>query len=349
MSTRLLKFSEAILEAQAQCLEDPSVLLIGEGVPDPKSVFGTTKGLKEKFPNQVFDMPVSENGMTGVCIGAALNGFKPILVHMRIDFSLYSADQLINNAAKWYQMFGGQKSVPMVIRMIIGRGWGAGVQHSQNLTALYSHIPGLKIFIPSNAADAKSLFIRAVRDPNPVLFIEHRWLHNTTSAVDPTMNDLAPENIGIYSGDGLTIISSGHETKEVRLAYKHLSKHGIRPEILDICVMKPLNRNIIIDSVRKTKHLLVVDSTWKSFGIAAEILASVAESGVSCKMSRLTIPDYYASSSPALIKNYYPSALDICLYACRLIGVDNLDFSELKKYQDERPIDVPDDNFKGPF
>ena len=189
---RILTFSEALCEATDQLLNsDSSVYIIGEGVPDPKTIFGTTKGLVEKYgPDRVMDMPVSENGMTGIILGSALVGFKPILVHQRIDFSIYAFDQVINNLAKWYSMFGGQQSAPVVIRMIIGQGWGQGNQHSQNLEALYAHIPGLKVVMPSNAADCKGLLISAVKDKNPVIFIEHRWLHNTTSVVPQEMYEI---------------------------------------------------------------------------------------------------------------------------------------------------------------
>ena len=158
---RKIRFFEAIREAIGQSMEkDDSVFVIGEGVPDPKGIFGTTLGLQEKYgTNRVLDMPVSENGMTGVCIGAALTGLRPILIHQRLDFSLLSLDQIINNAAKWHYMFGGRLSVPLVIRLIIGQGWGQGAQHSQNLQALFAHIPGLKVVMPSNAYDAKGLLI----------------------------------------------------------------------------------------------------------------------------------------------------------------------------------------------
>ena len=154
---RKITFGEAIREGTDQCLnEDPSVYIMGLGVPDPKGIFGTTVGLREKYgEKRVMDMPISENGMTGVAIGSALRGMRPIMTHQRIDFMLLSLDQIINNAAKWHYMFGGQMSVPLVIRLLVGQGWGQGPQHSQSLQTLFAHIPGLKVIMPFSPHDEK--------------------------------------------------------------------------------------------------------------------------------------------------------------------------------------------------
>lgn len=183
--------AEAIRDAQEQLLaESDNVFLIGEGIND-QGAFGTTRGLKEKFPDRVMEMPVSENGMTGVCIGAAISGMRPIMVHMRADFLLYAADQIINNAAKWWGMFGGKDgNCPLVIRAIIGRGWGQGMQHSQHLEKMFSEIPGLTVVCPSNAYDAKGLLIWASHQPNPVLFFEHRWIHELKCEVPDEMYEV---------------------------------------------------------------------------------------------------------------------------------------------------------------
>src|SRR5579872_1970482 len=177
--TRQIKYHEAILEATDQIMElDPRVYLMGLGAPDPKGIFGTTSGLGKKYgPNRVMDMPTSENAMTGIAIGSAIEGMRPIMTHQRVDFFLLALDQLINNGAKWHYMFGGQMKVPLVIRLIIGRGWGQGPQHSQSLQSFFAHIPGLKVVMPSNPYDAKGLLISAIEDDNPVVYLEHRWLH----------------------------------------------------------------------------------------------------------------------------------------------------------------------------
>lgn len=366
---RILAFKDAIREAQEECLAaDPHVVLIGEGVPDVKAVFGTTAGLKAKFPNQVFDMPVSENGMTGVCIGAALNEIKPILVHMRIDFSLYSADQLINNAAKWFSMFGGQKSVPMVVRMIVGRGWGQGNQHSQNLTALYAHVPGLKIFVPTNAKDAKAMLIEAVRDPNPVLFIEHRWLYDTTSEINDEVEDFKFTTQDLYHNDPLydrplastypdvTIVAIGHAVKESKIARRFLNEAGVSTTLIAIKQVKPWDARMVTNAFKRSMNLLVVDDAWKFCGLAAEIVAQVVEDEEahyitgSCggKIRRLTYPDYPSGSSPALAEHYYNGPLEIFNAVVEMLGRD-VDSSAVVAYQKTRTHDVPDQNFRGPF
>src|SRR5258708_18997424 len=191
------KFHEALLDATDICVaRDPNVYLMGLGVPDPKGIFGTTLGLQQKYgPKRVLDMPVSENGMTGVALGSALVGMRPILTHQRLDFALLAMEQMVNQAAKWHYTFGGELKVPMVIRLIIGRGWGQGPQHSQSLHAWFAHVPGLKVVMPATPADAKGLFIASVEDNNPVIFIDHRWLHNITGQV-PKGHYTVPIEIG---------------------------------------------------------------------------------------------------------------------------------------------------------
>ncbi|NDB95513.1 MAG: hypothetical protein EBZ78_05070 [Verrucomicrobia bacterium] len=183
---RQLTFAEAIREATEIALrEDPRVVLVGLGVPDPKGIFGTTGGLREVFGKErILDAPIAENGLTGMVIGGALAGLRPILTHQRVDFALLSLEQIINQAAKWNYMFDGRGgTVPIVIRMIIGRGWGQGPQHAQSLHSLFAHIPGLRVVAPSTPQEAKGVLLSAVRDPNPVIFLEHRWLHGLKGPV----------------------------------------------------------------------------------------------------------------------------------------------------------------------
>ena len=165
---RVITFVEAIREATDQSMaKDNNVILFGLGVDDPKAIFGSTKDLQKKYSEQrVFDVPTSENAMTGVGIGAAINGKRPIMVHQRLDFFLLAMDQVVNAAAKWFFMFGNQQSVPITIRLIMGRGWGQGPTHSQNLQAWFAHIPGLKVVMPATAADAKGLLISSIQDKN---------------------------------------------------------------------------------------------------------------------------------------------------------------------------------------
>tara|TARA_Y100000310_G_C20675491_1_gene812797 strand:+ start:564 stop:1616 length:1053 start_codon:yes stop_codon:yes gene_type:complete len=349
---RELTTIEAIREATDIGLEKyPEAFLIGEGVPDPKRIFGTTKDLKEKYPNRVFDMPLSENALTGVCIGAAISGSKPILVHQRIDFSLLSLDQVINNAAKWYSMFGNQKSVPLVIRMIIGRGWGQGAQHSQNLQAIFSHIPGLKVVMPSTPYDSKGLLLASLEDKNPVIFLEHRWLQNLTGDV-PEGYYTSPLGKSSVSreGEDITIVATSFSVIESLKAAKELEKVGIKVEVIDVKTLNPIDTETILDSVKKTGKLLVYDLGWKSCGFAAEIIALVSEKiQLKSLPQRITCPDLITPSSHGLIKYFYPTYITLIKKTLDMCGVEDTITSELIEKQKEIPLDVPDLSFKGPF
>ncbi|MGE4132097.1 MAG: alpha-ketoacid dehydrogenase subunit beta [Bdellovibrionales bacterium] len=350
---RVISFAEALREGTDQLLTaDSSVYLIGEGVPDPKCIFGTTAKLKEKHPNRVFDMPIAENGLTGVAIGSSLNGMKPIMVHQRMDFTLYAMDQIINNAAKWYSMFGGQKSVPMVVRMIIGRGWGQGNQHSQNLEALYAHIPGLKVVMPGSAYAAKGMLIAAVKDPNPVIFIEHRWLHNTTSDVPEEMYEVPIGKARVArEGKDLTIVTWGYMTLEVMKACEYLEKQGLSPEVLDMQTLRPMDLASVKKSVKKTGRLLVATDAWRFGSLASEVITTVVEDfeiDLKSKPQRLTYPDFPSPSTHGLTKFYYNGPTEVVEAVGRVMGKD-YDTTEVLAYQTKRTHDVPDQNFKGPF
>ena len=355
-NSRILTFGDAIREAFDQALGfDPSVYLIGEGVPDPKNIFGTTTGLQEKYgPKRVMDMPVSENGMTGILIGSAMLGMKPILCHQRIDFSLYAMDQVINNAAKCSSMYGGRHKCPMVIRMIIGKGWGQGNQHSQNLQTLYAHIPGLKVVMPANAYDAKGLLLASVQDPNPVIFIEHRWLHNTTAHVpkERYLVELGEAGV-IKKGSDITLVTWSYMTLETLKAAEYLEKEGISVEVVDIKSLSPFDYQTVKISVQKTKRLMVIDAAWKHNGFAGEIIARVAEDSditLATNPKRITFPDYPSPSTPGLAKYYYPTMRDIYLQVCQMCECAVLlHKEEVDSYEDSRIHDVPDRNFTGPF
>ncbi|MGD2169788.1 MAG: transketolase C-terminal domain-containing protein [Chlamydiota bacterium] len=353
---RCLKYSEAILEATDQLMEaDAKVYVMGLGVPDPKGIFGTTSGLQEKYgPDRVLDMPTSENAMTGVAIGSSILGSRPIMTHQRVDFFLLALDQLINNAAKWNNMFGEQMTVPLVIRLIIGRGWGQGPQHSQALFSLFSHIPGLKVVAPANAYDAKGLLISAVEDDYPVVYLEHRWLHNTTSDVPRNMFHIPLGKAKVViEGNDLTVVSFSHMTLEALKAYRYLQEE-VSLEIVDLCSLSPLDKETILKSVKKTKRLLVLEPDWKSYGIAAEIIASVVEElGAELKSppARIAYPDEFSPTSWALSNHYYPTAENIALKVLTILN-KKANISNLMKILQTRmqvPLDTPDKEFVGPF
>ena len=206
---RKLTYANAINEAMVVAMKkSKNVITFGLGVPD-RGVFGTTIGLQEKFGKErVFDMPTSENAMTGVGIGASLNGLRPVMVHQRVDFFLLALDQLFNNAAKWRFMFGGKNSVPITVRLVVGHGWGSRSTHSQNLHSIFSHIPGLKVVLPTSAYDAKGMLLSSIFDDDPVIFLEHRWLHNLESKV-PEGDYRVPLGKAklVKKGNDITIVS----------------------------------------------------------------------------------------------------------------------------------------------
>ena len=219
-----------------------------------------------------------EAALTGICIGAAVRGLRPVLSHQRVEFSLLSLEQIINQAAKWNFMSGGKQKVPLVIRLIIGKGWGQGPQHSQSLEALFAHIPGLKVVAPSNAYDAKGLLVSSINDNGPVIYFEHRWLHNIKGRVPKKLYSI---KIGkakvIQKGKDLTIVSFSDALIQLMRINKVLKRSGISPEIIDLRSIRPLDKGTILKSVKKTRNLLVLDNGWKSFGVSSEIISIVSE------------------------------------------------------------------------
>lgn len=350
---RQRKFFEAIREALDLCLEkDPAVYLIGLGVPDPKGIFGSTLGLQEKYGNRrVMDMPTSENGMTGVAIGSALVGMRPVMTHQRIDFALLSMEQIVNQAAKWHYMFGGKMKVPLVIRMVIGRGWGQGPQHSQSLQAWFAHVPGLKVVMPVTPYDAKGLLVSSIEDNNPVLFLEHRWLYDITGEVPEGLYRV-PLGQGrlVRQGKDLTIVAASYMTIEAIRAAQMLAEDGLQAEVIDIRTLRPLDEELILESVRKTGRLIVADTGWKSFGISAEIVALTVEKAwgdLKSPPQRVALPDGPTPTSPALAQYFYPRAIQIVAAAKQVLGLKKEERSSPVRVA--QPLDVPDVNFTGPF
>ena len=332
---------------------DQSILAFGLGINDPKSIFDTTNGLEESFGSErVFDMPTSENAMTGIAIGLALDGFKPIMTHQRLDFFLLALDQLVNSAAKWHYMFGGRHSIPITIRLIIGRGWGQGPTHSQSLQAWFAHIPGLKIVMPSTPQDAQDLLLSSINDPNPVIFLEHRWLHNLKGKVKEPSEFLEPLGKAkiIRQGSDITIISMSLMTIEAIKSCTFLSDYGIESELINLRSIKPMDWESIFSSIKKTGRLLVLDTGMEFCSIASEIITkSCIEIFAYLKVppQRIAMPDCPVPTGQSLTKNFYPNSIDIVKACLGLMNREsNLDFSDLSI---KTPHDVPGDSFKGPF
>lgn len=356
MSQRILTYAAALREALDVCLEkDKNVYLIGLGVPDPKGIFGTTLGLAEKYGDKrVMDMPVSENAVTGVAIGSALLGMRPVMMHQRLDFALMASDQIINNAAKWNYMFGGASKMPLTVRMVIGRGWGQGPQHSQNLQAMYMHIPGLKVVMPFSPNDAKGLMIASIEEDNPVIFIEHRWLHNIKGHVDEGVYRIPIGKAKIVQpGNDITIVASSYMTLEALKAAQLLSKVGVNAEVIDLRTIKPLDEETILESVKKTGKLIVADSGYLTGGVASEIAAIVSEKAfeyLKAPIKRIATPDCPAPTSRALIKYYYPNTKEIITQVLRVLNITPDEKMErLLVIEEPSYYDVPDATFTGPF
>jgi len=296
--------------------KDSDVFLIGQGVRSPWYVGNTCEGLLEKFGTaRVIDTPISENAINGAVVGAAICGMRPIVVHPRIDFMVYGLDPIINEAANWHYMFGGMSSVPVVIWAIINRGGEQGAQHSQALQALFSHIPGLKVVMPSNSYDAKGLMISAIKDDNPVVFIDDRWLYNLEGDV-PEKPYSVPIGKGLIrkKGKDLTIVATSYMVNKSIDAAGELEKNGYSIEVIDPRTIYPLDEKLIVDSVKKTGRLVVADAAWKFCGVGGEIIATVAEKAfdyLKAKPLRVTLPDCPAPSSRNLENVYYLSEKEI--------------------------------------
>jgi pyruvate dehydrogenase E1 component beta subunit len=314
---RKLTFPQALREALDQAMErDDRVFVMGQGVDDPTGMFGTTLDLHKKYGSErVFDTPLSENAMTGVAVGAAIAGLRPVYIHNRPDFLMLAMDQIVNHASKWSYMFGGHVNVPLVIRAVIGRGWGSAAQHSQSLHGLFMHVPGLKLVMPSTAYDAKGLLITSIADNNPVIFIEHRWSYKHEGHVPKELYSI-PFGKGVVRrlGKDVTIVGISYMVIEALRVAAELQEKGYDLEVIDLRTLKPLDEQIILNSVKKTGRLIIVDTDWVTGGVTAEIAAIVAEKGfeyLKAPIKRVGWPDVPVPASYVLEEAFYPGAEQI--------------------------------------
>lgn len=312
-------YGTAIRSAFAYLLNTyPEVVLMGQGLWSPWYVGNTMTDLDKEFGvSRVIDTPVSELGVTGAAVGAALSGLRPIVVHPRMDFMLYAMDPIVNEAAKWSHMTGGQVGCNVTIRGIINRGGEQGAQHSQALHAWFAHIPGLRVVMPSSVADARDLLIASVLSPDPVVYIDDRWLYERIDSL-PNISEINLAEQGpkvIQKGSDVTLVGIGYSTYLCEQAQSKLLRSGINAEVIDMRVINPLDVDIVLQSVKKTRHLCVVDGGWSACGIAGEIIASVIER-LDCNVLksspiRITLPNAPAPCSIGLEKIYYPEVSDI--------------------------------------
>jgi pyruvate dehydrogenase E1 component beta subunit len=348
-----MSFASAVNDALHTAMHlDSSVIFYGLGATDPKEIFGTTAGLAKKFGHsRVFDTPTSENGMTGIGIGAALGGMRTIMTHQRLDFFLLAMDQLVNSAAKWHYMFGSQISVPITIRLIVGRGWGQGPTHSQNLQAWFAHVPGLKVVMPTTPADAKGLLLSSIFDPNPVVFLEHRWLHQSVGEVEK--GDIrVPIGLAkiVRMGKDVTVVAASYLVVEALQAAKVLAEEGIECEVIDLRTISPLDWDAVHSSVKKTRRLIVLDSGAQTGSVAGEIIARVAikqHHVLEAAPIRLAMPDVPEPTSFGLTKGFFVRGINIYQSAMAMFG--KLETVKADVLDEPSPHDVPGEWFKGPF
>ncbi|MFA5317955.1 MAG: thiamine pyrophosphate-dependent enzyme [Patescibacteria group bacterium] len=324
---RRITTKEAISEALTQVMsEDKNVFVIGEGTTDPKGVFGTTLEIAKKFPRRVFESPLAENAVTGICAGAALTNMRPIHIHQRVEFSLLAMDQIINHLAKWSYMFGGQAGkISLTIRMIIGRYFGQAAQQSQALQALFAHIPGLIVVMPSTPYNTKGLLRASIESNDPVIFIEHQSLYSESGLVPEETYTLPLGKAAIARpGTDLTIVSSSYMTVEAMRAAKELQKTGINTEVVDLRTVNPLDKDTILRSVKKTGRLLVADLAWYNCSVAATIAAMASEDAFSylkAPIKIISLPPAPTPCSWPLEQAYYPTVKTIIREAAKLFGV----------------------------
>ena len=325
-ATRELSYAEAIREGLAQAMQaDPRVFLFGEDVGVYGGAFGVSGDLFHRFgPERVIDTPISELGIAGAAVGAAITGMKPVLELQFSDFVTLAMEQIVNQAAKIHFMFGGKATVPMVVRLPGGSGTGAAAQHSQSLEAWFAHVPGLKVVQPSTPHDAKGLLLAAIDDPNPVLIFEHKLLYKTRGAVPENAYRVPIGKAAIRRvGRDLTIVGSSIMVVRAAAAAVRLAAEGIDAEVIDLRSLRPIDGVTIAESVRKTHRLLIVYEGVKIMGIGAEISAMIAESDafdfLDAPIARLGGADAPLPYNPVLEKAAVPQEDDIVAAARRLV------------------------------
>ena len=346
-----MKSNRTYRQALALALEkemeaDSSVFVFGLDVPDHKKIFGSTAGLLERFgPKRCFGTPLSEEAMTGVALGAALSGLRPVHVHIRVDFMLLGMNQIVNMISSLRYMTGGKLKVPLVIRAVIGRGWGQSAQHSKSLHGVFAHFPGLKVVLPTTPQDAYSLLRSSIRDENPVIFIEHRWLYDVEGPVDEGQKiPLGPPAV-LREGKDVTILCTSWMAIEAMKAAQVLAKRGVQLEVVNVRTIAPLQEEELISSVMKTSRCIIADYDWAFCGFSAELAARVSYACLGRlkePVERLGFAHVPCPTTRPLENAFYPSAVGIIRTAERMLGLRESDLAGESFYSYEN-------KFKGPF
>ncbi len=345
---RSISYASAVNEALLQEMErDKKVFIYGIDVADHKRTFGTNSGILEKFgSDRCFSTPLSEDALMGFGLGAALSGLRPINVHMRIDFTLLTLNQLANMVSSYHYGSGGKLSVPLVVRTIVGRGWGQAYQHSKTLHSYFGHIPGLKVVVPTTPYDAKGLMISAIRDNNPVIIIEHRWLYYQTGIVPSESYEVPIGSANVLrKGKDITVIATSWMNVEAYKAAEILAKRGVEVEIIDPRSIYPLDEKTIIASVKKTKRCIVADNDWSFCGFGAELAATISSAcfGIlKSPVDRLGFAHVPCPTVRILENAFYPNSGDIIRAVEKQLKLSPTDLTEEQFYSYEH-------KFKGPF
>ncbi len=314
---KVIQFREAIAEAMSEEMRrDESVYLLGEEVAEYNGAYKASKGMLDEFgPKRVIDTPIAELGFSGIAVGSAMNGNRPIVEYMTFNFSLVGIDQIINNAAKMRQMSGGQFNIPIVFRGPTGSAGQLGATHSQSFENWYANTPGLKVIVPSNPYDAKGLLKAAIRDDDPVIFMESEQMYGDKGEV-PEGEYILP--IGVadikIEGTDVTVVSFGKIIKEAYKAADILKQQGIFVEVIDLRTVRPLDFETIFNSVKKTNRLVVLEEAWPFASISSEIAFQVQEKifdYLDAPVQRITTADTPAPFSPVLLEEWLPNANDV--------------------------------------
>jgi len=343
----VITFKEALnLALIKEMEEDSSVLVFGLDVPDHKGIYGSTLGLVEKFgTKRCFGTPLSEDAMTGVALGAAISGLRPVHVHIRADFMLLAMNQIANMVSTLRYMSGGKLCVPLVIRAVIGRGWGQSAQHSKSLHSIFAHLPGLKVVLPTTPQDAYGLLRSAIRDDNPVIFLEHRWLYDIVGEVDDEQAVPLGAPAVRRRGSALTVVCTSWMNVEALKAAEVLAKNGVDVEVVDVRTVSPLEETVIVESVMKTRHCIVADYDWVFCGFGAELAALISHrcfGALNRPVERLGYSYVPCPTTRPLENLFYPSAVSIIRMAEKMLALKETDLSGESFYTYEQ-------RFKGPF
>lgn len=319
---KLISYKEAATQAILQAMQmDERVFLMGEGVDNITGIYGHVLPAASQFPKRVIDTPLSENGLTGFAIGTALGGLRPILIHQRNDFMLLAMDQMMNQAAKFRYVSGGRHRIPLVVLSFVAKKPGEGIQHSQSLQSVFAHFPGIKVGMPATPSDAKGMLLLAIEDDDPVIILEHRSLFETTELVEQEYFTTPYQADLVVEGTDLTIVAVSVAVSDAIKAAEYFNlTSGPSCEVINLRWVRPLDIDLIVKSVEKTRRLLVVDTGWKAFGLSSEVMAQVCErvEGLKVLPKRLGMLDIPCPASHYLEKFYHPKTVDIVDAALRM-------------------------------